>query len=91
VQDIFLFSKKVRNGSGAHPNLLFKVYQGSYTTVKRQGHEVNHSPPPSADVRSEWSYTSAPNASLHGVVKKRFTYNFTSETYISKATTLGLA
>jgi hypothetical protein len=36
--------------------------------VKRPGREADHSPPSSADVKDEWSYTSAPPILLHGVV-----------------------
>jgi len=34
--------------------------------VKWPGHEVDHSCPPSAEVRNEWSYTSTPAIYLHG-------------------------
>jgi hypothetical protein len=34
---------------------------------------VNHSPPPSDEVKNEWSYTSA---SLYGVERDRFTCTF---------------
>jgi hypothetical protein len=36
--------------------------------VKRPGHEADHSPPSSAEVKNVWSYTSAPTISLRGVV-----------------------
>jgi hypothetical protein len=36
--------------------------------VKRLGREAGHSPPHSAEVKNEWSYTSTPPVSLHGVV-----------------------
>jgi hypothetical protein len=36
--------------------------------VKRLGREVDHSPPPSAEVKNAWSYTSTPQLRLHGVV-----------------------
>jgi hypothetical protein len=33
---------------------------GSFPGVKRPGREVDHPPPPSAEVMKEWSYTSTP-------------------------------
>jgi hypothetical protein len=36
--------------------------------VKRPGHEADHSPPSSAEVKNAWSYTSTPPIRLHGVV-----------------------
>jgi hypothetical protein len=39
-----------------------------YQGVKRPGHEADHSPPSSAEVKNAWSYTSAPPIRLHGVV-----------------------
>jgi hypothetical protein len=36
--------------------------------VKQLGREVDHSPPSSAKVKSEWSYTSTPPICLHVMV-----------------------
>jgi hypothetical protein len=36
--------------------------------IKRPGREADQSPPPSADVKNAWSYTSTPPIRLHGVV-----------------------
>jgi hypothetical protein len=36
--------------------------------VKRPGREADHSPPPSAEVKNTWSYTSTPPIRIHGVV-----------------------
>lgn len=41
-------------------------------TVKRQGGEVDHSPPPSSEVNNEWSRASAPPIRLHGVERGNF-------------------
>jgi hypothetical protein len=35
------------------PSLLFSGYQGSFLGVKQLGHEVNHSPLSSAEVKSQ--------------------------------------
>jgi len=32
------------------------------------GHEADNSPPSSAEVKSEWNYTSTPPICLHGIV-----------------------
>jgi hypothetical protein len=36
--------------------------------IKRPGREVNHTPPPSAEVKNGWSYTYTPLIRLHGVM-----------------------
>jgi hypothetical protein len=36
--------------------------------VKRPGREVDHSPPSSAEIKNEWSYTSFPSLRRHGMV-----------------------
>jgi hypothetical protein len=36
--------------------------------VKLPGHEADHSPSSSAEVKNAWSYTSTPPICLHGVV-----------------------
>jgi hypothetical protein len=36
--------------------------------VKQSGHETDHSPPSSAEVKNAWSYTSTHPIRLHGVV-----------------------
>jgi hypothetical protein len=60
-------------GSWAHPARC------SFPGVKQQGREVNHSPPSSAEVKNEWSYTSTLPTCLHGVDRENFnfvTFNF---------------
>ena len=49
------------------PSLLFDGYWNSFLGVLWAGHKVYHSPPSSAQVTNEWSYTSAPPACLQGV------------------------
>lgn len=49
------------------PKLLFNGYHGFFPGVKWQGHEDDCSAPSSAQLKNEWSYTSAPPVSLHGV------------------------
>jgi hypothetical protein len=40
--------------------LLFNDYRGWFPGVKRPERDVDHSSPPSAEVKNEWSYTSTP-------------------------------
>jgi hypothetical protein len=41
---------------------------------KRSGALINHSPPSSAEVKNEWSYTSRPSICLHGVDREKFIF-----------------
>ena len=41
--------------------------------IKRPGHEVNQSPPYSAEVKGEWNYTAIPPVCLLGVDSENFT------------------
>jgi hypothetical protein len=50
----------VQTGSGVHPT-FYKMGTGrSFPGVNRQGREVDHSPPTSAEVKKMWIYTSTP-------------------------------
>jgi hypothetical protein len=51
---MFVFSKTSRPAVGPTQPPFQRV-----PGVTRPGHEVNHSPPSSAEVKNEWSYTSA--------------------------------
>jgi hypothetical protein len=50
----------VQNGSGAHPASYPMSTRGSFPWIKRPGHEADHSPQSSAEVKNAWSYTSTP-------------------------------
>jgi hypothetical protein len=50
------------------PNLLSNGYRGPSLEERQPGLEADHSPPPSAEVKNEWSYTSTPPIRLHGLV-----------------------
>jgi hypothetical protein len=51
------------------PSLLSNKNRGfNPRGVKRSESETDHSPPSSAKVKNEWSYTSTPPIRLHGVV-----------------------
>ena len=64
------------------PRHLLKGYRSCLAGVKRSGRDVDHSPPPSAGVKNQWSHTSLPPTCLHGVVKDRFTFYLLSESLV---------
>lgn len=43
--------------------------------VKRQGHEVNHLLPPSADTKNEWNYTFTPPIYMYDVDTDNCTFS----------------
>jgi hypothetical protein len=58
-------------------SLILNGYWGSVQKVMWPERAVNHSSAPSADVKKEWSYTSAPPSCLHGVDRQNFTFTVT--------------
>jgi hypothetical protein len=50
--------QNVNTDSGAHP--ASNRYPHSHPRVKQLGRKADHSRPPSAEVKSKWSYTSTP-------------------------------
>jgi len=46
------------------PPILFSASECSFPVVKRPGPDVDHSPPPSAQVKNKWSNTSIPPGCL---------------------------
>lgn len=44
------------------------------TGVPSWGSRVHHIPPPSADVKKEWSYTTTPHIRLHSVNRDNITF-----------------
>jgi hypothetical protein len=66
-QDMFLSSPKRPDRLWGRLGLPFNGYRDSFQGVKRPGREVSHSPPPSAEVRNERSYTFTSAIRLHGV------------------------
>jgi hypothetical protein len=69
----FSLLQNVQPSSGAH-SASYSVGSGVLSwRVKWQGHEVNHSHPPSAKVRNEWRYTSTPHVCLHDMGQRILT------------------
>jgi hypothetical protein len=69
----FLFTKTCRLALRVH---LASYWTGSgvfFPAVKRPGNVFDHSPPSSAEVKNEWSYTSTSPPCLHSVDKDKFT------------------
>jgi hypothetical protein len=46
----------------------------SLPRVKQPRREIKHSPPSSAEVKNEWSYTSTPAIWFHGVGRLNFSF-----------------
>jgi len=44
--------------------------------VKGLGHEAEHSPPSSAQVKNEWGYISTPPLGLHAVYRDSLAFTF---------------
>jgi hypothetical protein len=59
------------------PNLRFSGYGDSASEAKRLGRDVGYSPPSSAEVKNEWSYTSTPPMQFPGVGRNTVTFFIT--------------
>jgi hypothetical protein len=55
--------------------LLFPGHQELSLEVKRPGNDVRHLLPSTAEVKNEWSYTSATPVCLHGVNTNSFAFS----------------
>jgi hypothetical protein len=69
----FSFLLKSQTGPGAHPASYSVGAVDSSLETKRQGYEVDQSPPTSVEVKNEWSFTTTPPTCLHGVDMGNFT------------------
>jgi hypothetical protein len=82
-----LFSPKSPDRLCSPPRLLSNEYQvlPRGGVVKQAGYEVNQSPPSSAVVKNEWSYTFTSPVCLHGMDRENFTFIlFTSLRFMIK-------
>jgi hypothetical protein len=66
--NIFFFTTVSRTALGPTQPPIQWVPGALFLGVKRPVREADHSPPPSAEVKNAWSYTSTPPVRLHGVV-----------------------
>jgi hypothetical protein len=74
----FLFSKTSRPALGPI-QLLIQWAPAFLPEGEQPGREVNPSPPASAEVKNEWSYTSTPATCFHGLERLNFTFTFVKE------------
>ena len=51
------------------PSLLSNGYRSFFQGIKRPRHGVDHSPPSSAEVEDDWSYTFTTPLCLHGILR----------------------
>jgi hypothetical protein len=65
--EIFLLTTTSRLALGPTQPPIQWVLGALSFGVKQLGHEADHSPPSSAEVKNEWIYTSTPSH-LHGMV-----------------------
>jgi hypothetical protein len=70
---MFLFSKT--SSSGVHPASCSVGTELLSPGVKRPESEGDHSHPSTAEVKSEWSFTSTPSLCLHGADKENFIFD----------------
>jgi hypothetical protein len=76
------------DGLWSPTSLPFSGYQGYFCVcvcvgggagaIKWLGHEVDHSPPPSAEVKNEWRYASAYLICLYDIDRDNFAFAFLS-------------
>jgi hypothetical protein len=66
--EIFIFSELPRPAMGP-PSFLLNEYRAYFSAVKRAGCVEYHSPPSTAQIKNEWSYSSTPNIRLHSVYR----------------------
>jgi hypothetical protein len=77
--EIFLFTTASRTALGPTQPPIQWVSGALSLGVKRSGHEADHSPPSSAEVKNSWSYTSTPQYVFMAwcLLKHRDNFTFT--------------
>jgi len=63
----FYFCRTAQTGCGSNPHCYSVGSRILALEVKWPGHEADHSPLSSAEVKSEWGYTSSPPICFHGM------------------------
>ena len=74
---IFLSYTTSRPAMRAHPDSYSMGVMVLSPGVMRSGHEFNHLPPTSREVKNVWSYISTPPIFLHSVDRKKITFTLT--------------
>ena len=70
----FRFLQSAHSGYESHPASNLVGTGAPSPGLRRSGREIDHSPPPSAEVKSEWSCTSTSPTYLHGADRHNFTF-----------------
>jgi hypothetical protein len=70
----FLFSKSSSPALGSTQSLIQHVLGTLSPGVKQLEYEADHSPASNAEVKNEWSYTSAPSVCIHNTDRNNFTF-----------------
>jgi len=71
-------------GYAAHLTSYSVGTAGPFSGVKWPRPKADHSPPPSTEVKNEWSYTCIPPVCLQGVCIDFFLPSFSSSSYVSQ-------
>jgi len=74
VERYFFILQNVLADFGGPHSLLFNGYRGKLQGEKRPRGKVTHSSPSSVEIKSQWSFASAPPTCLHGVERDNFTF-----------------
>ena len=69
----FSLLQNMHTDSVVHP-ASYSMARGSFSGIMQLELEVDHSPPPIAEVKNEYSYMSLPLKCLHGMARDNFTY-----------------
>ena len=66
--------QNVRTPSEAQPAPIQWLPAAAFPGLERPGCKAGHSPPSSAEVKNEWSYTSAPSVCFHNAYRNKFSF-----------------
>jgi len=57
----------------------------NFPEIKQPGRDVDNTPPSSAEIKNEWSYTSTPLICHHGADGDNFAFTYVSHTCVVSA------